>query len=57
VDSKTLELLEPEPSRQLGGVAQLEVAVQWKVVGDQRDAVLDQQLDPVFERADEARRL
>ena len=35
VHSETFELLQPEATRQLSGIAQLEMSIQWQVVGDQ----------------------
>ena len=49
VHSKAFELFEPEATGKLGGVAQLEVSIQGKVVGDQRNPVLNQEPDALLE--------
>ncbi len=49
VHSEAFELLEPEATGQLGGIAQLEVSIQRQMVGDQRDPVLDQEADALLE--------
>ncbi len=45
VDAKGLELLQPQSPGELRRVAELDVAVERQVVGDQRDLVLDQNAD------------
>ncbi len=53
MESKALELFEPESSGQLRRVAQLEVAIERQVIGDQRDAVFDQEAHALPKRADD----
>jgi len=55
--AKGLELFETEATCQTSGIPQIEVTVERQVIGDERDSVLEENSNPLTERANDSRGL